>query len=424
MTGRKLHLAPKRGLDPREATLFYIRAVPCDGPRPNARNLVATEDGADMYRGLVTTARDIYRCLSPYRDSDFFRILWGVYGGGDRSADAQTPFTCIRYGKEHWCSPSDQMWDSAISGIHGEGRDPLAVAVDAAHDIGIDIHFYFRVAAFYAPFPHHGCTSRFYANNPQWRCRDEFGREVKRISYAFRETQDYLLSYFEDLLKYAPDGICLAFNRGLPLMVCEEPVLDEFKRRYGRAARLPEEVDSPEMLAVRHELLADFVARVHALLAQRGKALSCVAPLNFAGNLLRGLDIELCVKRGLFESVNVGADPVGGEQPPPGNPDDLEPLLQLQSHGTAHIYVCSADDYDFAIQARSMRAIHDAGLDGGFFWDARRHWLGRHWEHIRRYGDIEYVEQLLQDRIPAPVERDTLRIHDLTIDRYNPWNAG
>jgi len=436
LTGRKLHIAPKRGLDPREVTLFYIRAEPCKEPGKYARNLVATEDGDGLLRGSVTTSRDIYRFLTPYRDSNFFRVLWGVYGGGDLVTEPGTKYTVVPYSRKYWFyGTSDRFVAAAIRNIRREGQEPLAVAVKAAHDTGMEIHFYFRVGGFYGPFPHHGAGSRFYKTNQRLHCRDEFGKEVKRISYAYPETQDHILSYLEHILKHRPDGICLAFNRGLPLMICEEPVLREFKRRHGRAPRLPQEVDSPELLVVRQEMLADFIARVQAMLARYGKALSCIVPRNFRENRLRGLDIEMCVKRGLFESVHVGAGHEDNPaytrrtKQPPINQDDLKPVLKLKSYGTARIYLGGCAGHgtfwppaEPATRARRMLAIHKAGLDGAYFWDTNQ-WFARDWENIRHYGDRRYVEKLASGKIQGPVGHDTLRIHDLNVDRYNPWNA-
>ena len=65
------------------------------------------------------------------------------------------------------------------------------------------------------------------------------------------------------------------------------PVLAEFRRRYGRSPRLPDEVDCEEMLVVRHTLLADFFERANRLVTSRGKALSCIVPRNFYENRLR-----------------------------------------------------------------------------------------------------------------------------------------
>lgn len=76
MTGRTIHIATKRGAEPGGGILFYIRAEPCDGPRPSARNLIATEDGSDIFGFGMESHRDIRKWFYPYKDSDFFRILW------------------------------------------------------------------------------------------------------------------------------------------------------------------------------------------------------------------------------------------------------------------------------------------------------------------------------------------------------------
>jgi len=299
LAGRRLHIAPRRGVNPREVVLFYVRAVACEGAPKGARNLVGTNDGHDIFLEGLEAARDIYRFFYLFRDSDFFRMLWGNYGGGLVRPEPGTDLAdMIPWEATHDFYAYERVFAESLRKIHHGGEDVLATAVAAAREVGMEIHFYFRVGAFYSPFPHYGKTSRFYLDHPELRCRDEFGREVKRISYAFPELQERVLRYFEWLLQYEPDGLCLTFNRGLPMMVFEEPVLDEFRRRHGRPPRLPEEADGEPMRLVRQELLAGFVGRVNRLVSERGKVLSCICPRNFDENRRRGLDLEMLVERG------------------------------------------------------------------------------------------------------------------------------
>ena len=69
-----------------------------------------------------------------------------------------------------------------------------------------------------------------------------------------------------------------------------------------------------------------------------------------------------------------------------------------------------------------MAAILDAGLDGGWFWDAE-HVIGCEWEAMRRFGDREALERILQSEWPGKSAHKTLAIHDLVVGRYNPWHA-
>ena len=427
-TGRKLHLAPVRGADvSQELIVFYLRAEPGPGTAPIHRNLVATEDGHGVFCEGLDTPRDFWRYLYPYRDSDFFRILWGVYGGGPLSMRPDSAVSELAMQTDdHSFYTHDWAFNRSLKRIQAAGADPLAVVRQITREIGLELHYYFRVGAFYGPFPGLGGTRRLYAEHPEWRCRDEFGREVKRISYAFTPVQDYLLDYFEELLAYEPDGLCLAFNRGLPLMVCEEPVLEAYRRKHGRSPRLPEEVDHPEMLDVRAELLADFLSRVQRLVEAHGKVLSCIVPRDFVCNRLFGLDMELLIRRGLFESVMVGA----GHGDDPALNADLEPLRELKALGTAVYSGGSSDDShggawanrDLRARARHMAAILDAGLDGGFFWDTDLV-VGFEWETMRRFGDRAMLDRIIRGEWPVSPEHETLAIHDLVVDRYSPWNA-
>ena len=426
-TGKRLHIAPVRGAaSSRELIVFYLRAEPCS-PYNSHRNLVATNDGHDIFWAGIDSPRDIYRHIFPFKDSDFFRMLWGVYGGGPvwtrpdvAGADIIPRDDSTSFYANQW------VFNQSIRRVLSAGADPLAIVREATREIGMELHFYFRVGAFYAPFPMHALTTRVFVENPQWRCRDEFGREVKRISYAYPEVQDMILAYFKGLLEYQPDGLCLAFNRGLPLMICEEPVIEAFRKMYGRLPRLPEEVDSPEMLAVRHQLLAGFVERVHRLVSEKGRVLSCIVPRDFETNLLFGLDIETLVKKGLFESVMVGA----GHKDNPSLNTQLEPLQRLKSMGTK-VYAGGSDcpahgnawvKGNLLARARYMASILDAGLDGGYFWDAEAI-IGTEWEAMRCFGDRAILDRIINGQWPRVKYHDTRRIHDLFVDRYNPWNA-
>ncbi|MCM8829237.1 MAG: hypothetical protein NC902_08200, partial [Candidatus Omnitrophica bacterium] len=248
------------------------------------------------------------------------------------------------------------------------------------------------------------------------------------ISYAFKEVQDVICGYLNELLDYDPEGICLAFNRGLPLMICEKPVIEAFKKRYGRNPRLPEECDSPQMLSVRHNLLADFVERVYKLVFSRGKVLSCIVPRDFDRNLVFGLDIEMLASRSYFESILVGA----GHKDDPEVNTDLEPVKKLKVAGTkifpggsgVNAHGGAWKPFDTVARASFMAKILDSGFDGAYFWDINQIVeSGTEWEIIRQFGHREILDKIKEKKMPAVRYHQTKKIYDLTVDRYNPWNA-
>jgi hypothetical protein len=426
-TGKNLHISPVHGKTlSRELIVFYLRAESCE-PYNSRRNLIATNDGHGIFWSGIDCPRDIYRHILPFKDSDFFRMIWGLYGGGligtwaDLSGIDIVPRDDSKsFYANHW------VLNQSIRNVLSAGVDPLTVVRDATREIGMELHFYFRVGAFYAPFPIHSYTTQFFNENPQWHCCDEFGHKVKRISYAYPEVQDKILSYFEKVLEYEPEGLCLSFNRGLPLMICEEPVINAFEQIYGRKPSLPEEVDSSEMLSVRYQLLTDFIARVHKLVSKHGKVLSCIVPRDFEKNKIFGLDIEILVSKGFIESVMIGA----GHKDNPVLNEHLEPLKILKSLGTK-IYAGGSDNIvlgnawvkgNLAARAGYMAKILDAGLDGGFFWDAESI-IGTEWEPMRCFGNRTILSEIINGEWPKVNYHDTKYIYDLVVDRYNPWNA-
>jgi len=435
LTGRRLHIAPVRGaFENSHLTLFYIRARPCADEPPYRRNLVATNDGHGIFfRGRVDSARDLYKHVAPFADSDFFRLIWGVYGGALLTLRPDSPFRDIDslLDPASWLRQGDRHYGMSLSHLRDMGVDPLAVVRQATRDYGLELHYYVRLAAFYGPFPIMGRTTNFMRSHPQLRCRDEHGQFFNMMSYAWPQVQDVMLAYLTELLDYEPEGLCLAFNRGLPLTCCEEPVLETFRQRFGRTPVLPEEVNTPEMLSVRMELLGGFVQRVRQLVESRGKALSCIAPRDFEHSAMLGFDLEPLLRQGLFDSVHIGA----GHGDNHALVHDLTALQELRKLGTP-IYAGGSGSKahgaawvtggDMAERARRMANILDAGLDGGFFWDAE--WLAENefdynWEALRRFGDRTTLDRIIHGQWPEKVSRQTRRIHDLVAGRYNPWHA-
>lgn len=222
-TGRLLHIAPVRGAElSREVTLFYLRAEPCE-PWLSHRNLIITDDGYGCVAEGMDGPRDIYRHIYPFRDSDVFRMLWGVYGGGVLSMNEASQLTQSPIRPEtHFYYGDEWKMNRSLQRIRDTGSDVLQVVRDATRECGLELHYYVRMSAFYGPYPHLGWNTRLFLEHPEWRCRDEHGQTINFISYAYPQVQDYLLACWNEFFDYDPEGLCLAFNRGLPLMVCEE----------------------------------------------------------------------------------------------------------------------------------------------------------------------------------------------------------
>lgn len=285
------------------------------------------------------------------------------------------------------------------------------------------------MSAFYSPFPNISGTTNFYRNNPGWRCCNEFGQTINFMSYAYPGVQERILNFMDELFEYQPDGICFAFNRGLPLMLYEAPVIEAYRRRHGRAPKLPEEADSIELQVVRHELLADFVEKARQICEKHGAVLSAIVPRDFARNRLYGLDADILAERGLVESIMVGA----GHGDNPALNDDLEPLKALKAlgkKGGTTIYGGGSNavhgmgwvNGDLKARAQRMASYLDICLDGGWFWDAE-YVIGSEWEAMRCFGDRKILQQIIDGRWPPDPTYKTKALNDMIVSRYNPHHA-
>lgn len=422
LTGRRLRIAPKDDCQAKEAFLVYIRAEPCSTPHHSARNLVATNDGFSWValNGLAS-ARDVSRYFTPFRDSDFGLMLWGPEGADVTGCHATTIGTPANTDVRHAFRECDRNHARQFAALLERKEDLLAAAVSNAREVGMRIHFYIRMEAFKAPFPwEHTFTSRFYEEHPEWRCRDESGEEVARMSYAFAGVQDHMLAYFEELLAYHPDGLCFAFNRGLPMMIAEEPVLAEFERQQGRRPRLPEEIDSEGMIAARTALMTGFFERVKALLDSRGMALSCIVKPDEGFNRTCGLDLEALTERGLFETICVHSGGFHAEQ------SQIHQSLfwrRLVDSGRARICPNGwGGSYDHAEAARFLRdTVLGRGFAGGFFWDTENLFGNPYnWHVVRQGGTPEALDGIIAGKVPSPTITPFTRINGVKLGRYSP----
>jgi hypothetical protein len=325
--------------------------------------------------------------------------------------------TVMPFDATHAFRDCDRTYAAATRRILEAGGDILATAVEGARDVGVEIHFYIRPEAFFCPFPHDVTfVSRFMLDHPELRCRDEFGGEVMRLSYAYAAVQDHMLEYFAELLEYEPDGLCMAFNRSLPMVICEEPVLDEFERAHGRRPKLPDEANCPEMLAVRQSVLTRFLERVNGMLDERGMTLCCIAEGDNRLNLLKGLDVAGIVKRRLVDCVMVS-----------GYALEQRFWSEISREEDVRVYGSVPNwppSYDYVEVARQMRAVFHAGLDGGFFWDVEGMFSNPYnWRLVRHLGTLEYLEQTIAGRNPGPVLRPIVEVRGVRRDRYDPWSS-
>ncbi len=400
------------------AKIAYIKLVPlseaeaaaheADLAGTDTRRLFGHNDAFYPYIYRTTTAEEIRREVEPYGDTDFARIYWEV-GGGDKlyyptsvgrsPADLKLP-SYSRLGERLLAESFEQLF--------GAGIDPVEVALQHTHDLGMEFHASYRLAAWtYPPTVMDGFfTGGYFESHPELHCIDRQGRTLPRLSYAFPETQEFCLSVLREVAAYPVDGVALLFNRRPPYLDYEAPLVESFKQEFGED---PHDVDErdPRWLGHRAAVMTDFMRRLRAEMdsasaARNGRRINisvCVLGTE-EDNDFFALDVATWAREGLIDTLIPYSPaplalPVAEDTWTSG--DQIQPFVEAV-RGTDCVMApnlmprdLSAEDY-----RRMASMLYGAGAEHLFVWDCAGSWFRANcqapWNSLRRLGHRDEIE--------------------------------
>ncbi|MCD6359408.1 MAG: hypothetical protein J7M38_01005 [Armatimonadetes bacterium] len=172
-----------------------------------------------------------------------------------------------------------------------EDIDPLAECIKACRKYGIEVWAWVTVfdSHYYAP------PEEFFQAHPEytWVSRDGTEHISGVPCYAYPEVREYRLDQMRELLEYKPDGIYLSMRshsswpyRGKHSGVAEDcgsrgfgynqPVVEEYRRRYGKDPReVPwDSLDAIRFVKLKGEFFKTWLAQVHELTQAAGVGLA------------------------------------------------------------------------------------------------------------------------------------------------------
>lgn len=157
------------------------------------------------------------------------------------------------------------------------------------------------VASFTIPYTMPTWKLRFVDENPQFHCVNRDGSRVNACSYAYKETQDYMLGLLKKQVSYGFDGVTMIFHRGI-LVGFEQPVIDRFKKLHPAIDpyRLP--LADKRLSSVRCGIMTEFMRRVRAELGTETK-INIITDFNLETPRNIGIDIEEWAAEGLIDMV-------------------------------------------------------------------------------------------------------------------------
>lgn len=395
--------------------LAYVKLVPLnDGDvrvlqqdrqnRANKRLFAHHDAWSYTYSYRPTTEAEIRRELEPFWHTDFSRIYWEG-GMGDRMYYAtKIGLTPADDWIEDPYRSGDRLAGEAWRALKQKGIDPFRTALTYAHRIGLEFHGTYRPAGFHFPVPEDEWnTGGFYDNHPEWRGRDRHGKPTPRLSYAYAEARQAVISLLSEMALYPLEGVCLAYNRRPPLLEYEAPIVDGFKARYGEDPRNLNTRD-PRWLSYRAGFLTEFMREVRVAMNARAREQNRTRPIEVSAivmsseseNLYYGMDLQAWVKEGLVDTLipYTSVERLLSSADSWTDPRDAEFFLRITRDSTCKLALnlmprqLPPEEY-----RRRALALYRAGAEYLFFWDSdQRNDFDPSWTALRRLGHKEELE--------------------------------
>lgn len=405
--------------------LAYIKLVPMPGgqvrevergrQRMDTKRLFAHND-AHGYLYLYGTATEeaVRNEIEPYRHTDFSRLYWEC-GAGDTMfylGKAGRLPTCD--GVEDFERQGDRLHAECRRSFRDQKLDPLVVALEAAHQMGLSFHASYRPAGFFYPAPlEQWNPGSLYFTRPDLRMVARDGQTAPRISYAFADTRRFVINLLLEVAQNPVDGICILYNRRPPLVDYDPPLVKGFMEAYGEDPRRLADEDA-RWLGYRSIALTafhrDLREALDGLAREQGRDRIAVSAcvLNREENLRNGLDLAGWVAEGLVDTLIPYTDLPGLDSMGLAWEDEeaVKYFVELVE-GTDCELALNVMPRHMAAEAfgRKAASLYAQGVENLFFWDSagpsgRAH-FGASWSGLRNLGHREEIEQWLRDGEPS-----------------------
>jgi len=430
LTGRSLKIA-QRHVPGQGCGIAWVKLLPLtdaeiavvQAPRP--RSAVASIDGFSFfYARQVIDREGLLEELEPYRESDFGTLLLQP-GGALMTNYPSEAGEMIGQDLDDFPREGDRRYAENLAALAKQGINPTQVMIEAAHDVGMQVHIAQRPGNWEHSEPFSDFfTSPFYRAHPEWRTIDRDGTPVSRMSLAVPEVRAAMVGMLREAVRFGADGACLLFNRGAPFVLFEPAFSGPFQQAHGVDPRTLKD-DDPLLTAARCEVVTTYLREVRAMLdaeqAASGRKLSLSAMVyaDEADNLRLGLDIDGWAKSGLVTLVMPYRGAGGGR----AKSIDLPWFTKVCGPaGVAVKPVLVAWQLTDPTVALQQAAEHwRDGADGLTVWDANSAVPKNDLWSV--YGRLGHREELLAREEAGGPPKVTVKLHSLSgVVLDGPWS--
>ncbi len=416
LTGQQLVISHLKTSQPSLAQLAFVRLVPLTREevneyerargRPETKLLAAEMDGQGPFHSGVRTVEDIQEGLEPLRDTDVAKLFLGTGGiGAGQTLYPSRVGTMMGAEEEDFPTEAGKRAAESLRGYEARGIDPLKVAVEHAHSMGIEVYLGFRMGTMTTMPPTWFEPVPFWKNHPQWRCRDREGNSIVRLSMAYSQVRRFYVDLLAELAGYGVKGVQLIYTRRPPFVLFEPPVIEEFEKAHGIDPRqLPEPVeqrpgDPPAADERLEKHWATYVTTFMRELRQRldrqrpgGPRIEVLANVGYDATWNRhaALDLETWTGEGL---VDILCPYTGGDGSQVLDYDYFRKITR----GTATVFFedVTPRNMSGSQYARQARRAYAGGAAGLAFWDSGGRIMRKtQWHTVRRLGHRKDLDSM------------------------------
>ena len=301
---------------PINASLYSVRLMPVQPEHVTILQqrrhnpLVYINDGFGIFYNAERPGKHIVRdALAQFANSDWDICAFGNVGGDLVNFPSKTG-TLTGKGGWDFRRIGDRRTAENLASMIAQGEDPLKQAIDQAHEQKQKLWMYLRPQAYTAEPPYdHVLRSEFFAAHPEFRCVEQNGKPISKLSIAYPEVRQNLNSILSEALARGADGLNIAFVRGYPCVRYEEPVRARFKERYGVDMRLLPDSD-PRVRLLWADYVTEWLKEIRGLLDAAGpsplsqrRELSVIVGPDLEWNMRYGFDVFAWSQQGLVDAV-------------------------------------------------------------------------------------------------------------------------
>lgn len=380
-----------------------VAGLKADRDNKTTKRMTVTCDGFSfIYHRRPTTAEELLAEIEFLRDTDVNTLILHSFGADKVSYPTQVGHMPGQ-DMDDYLVPGHRYFAEAVRELARKKINPVKVLIDGAHHMGLKVHVAVRPAgwSWAEPFTDFWETP-FYKQHPEWRCEDRDGTPVTRMSWAVPEVRKHLIDLLREMVRFGADGAHIVFNRGLPVVLYEEPFRKMFRERYGEDARNFDDTE-PRIAKLRSDIVTTFMRELRAMLEEEqkrrgdGKRLSLSAMLlgNEYDNLWYGIDVRRLVSEGLLDEITLYPWDFGARK----GGYDLKFFRKVCRPKGVPVRACPA--FDLQQMLKDAVSYYDEEADGIAIWDAYGtdvFW----WSVVSRFGHVEEMRKRLKIGLPSP----------------------